>query len=55
MISPWKINDLPEEWIEAAYGLTLFSTRLAQRRAADHEVERVKSAWRSQHPNYRRN
>jgi hypothetical protein len=56
VIKPWEIarGDLPDEWIDAAYGLASLTNRLAQRQAAGYEIERLKSTWRSRHPNYRR-
>lgn len=46
VISPWEVNDLPDEWIDAAKGLT---SELAELRAGTQQVEDRLARWREEH------
>jgi hypothetical protein len=46
VVAPWEVGELPEEWIEAARGLTL---TLPEMRAGKEQVEDHLAHWRKRH------
>lgn len=42
VVAPWELDDLPDEWIDAAFGLEDVQARQADRARIEAEVERIK-------------
>ena len=46
VVAPWEIEQLPEDWLDAATGLTV---ELADYRKGQGEVDDILEKWRSDH------
>lgn len=46
VISPWELDELPDEWLDAALALT---TDLQQIRQGTQQVEKRLAEWRAEH------
>jgi hypothetical protein len=51
VIAPWEIQNLPNEWLEAAQTL---NTRLDKARKANKIIDQKLAAWQANHPAYRK-